>query len=162
MEKKNGKLYGRGVAFAKYKNLSVYVACVADVTVDTKTGKIQVLDLYAAADGGLVINPNGFKNQIEGGLVQTASWTLYESVPFNGDEIEVSGWAEYPIMRFEDVPNVHVDLINRQTEKSLGVGEGSQGPGCAAIANAVANAIGQRVFDLPLSPNKVLAALAHN
>ena len=160
--KKNGKLYGRGVAFAKYKNLSVYVACVADVVVDPKTGKIQVLDLFAAADGGLVINPNGFKNQIEGGLVQTTSWTLYESVPFNSDGIEVANWTEYPIMRFEDVPNVHVDLINRESEKSLGVGEGSQGPGCAAIANAVANAIGQRVFDLPLSPIRVLAALAQN
>jgi len=158
--KKGGKLYGRGLAFAKYKNLSVYVACIADVMVDPKTGKISVTDLYASADGGLAINPDGFKNQIEGGLVQTTSWTLYESVPFNQAGIEVSSWSEYPVLRFADVPNVYVEIIHRENEKSLGVGEGSQGPGCAAIANAVANALGQRIFDLPLTPERVKAALA--
>ena len=158
--KKGGKLQGRGIAFAKYKNLSAYVACVADVEINPTTGKISVTNLYAAADGGLAINPDGFKNQIEGGLVQTASWTLYESVPFNQDGIQVASWAEYPIMRFVDVPNVFVEIINRTNEKSLGVGEGSQGPGCAAIANAVANALGQRIYDLPLSPERVKAALA--
>lgn len=158
--KRGGKLYGRGVAFAKYKNLSVYVACVADVEVDPKSGKILVTDLYACADGGLSINPNGFKNQIEGGLVQTTSWTLFESVPFNQDGILANSWSEYPIMRFSDVPNVHVEIINREDQKSLGVGEGSQGPGCAAIANAVANALGQRIFDLPLTKERVHAAIA--
>ncbi len=157
--RKNGNLCGRGMAFAKYKNMSVYVACVADVEINPKTGKILVTNLYAAADGGLTINPDGFKNQIEGGLVQTTSWTLFESVPFNRDGIEVSSWAEYPILRFSDVPNVHVEIINRENEKSLGVGEGSQGPGCAAIANAVANALGQRIFDLPLSADRVRAAI---
>ena len=157
--RKNGSLCGRGMAFAKYKNMSVYVACVADVEINPKTGKILVTNLYAAADGGLTINPDGFKNQIEGGLVQTTSWTLFESVPFNRDGIEVSSWAEYPILRFSDVPNVHVEIINRENEKSLGVGEGSQGPGCAAIANAVANALGQRIFDLPLSADRVRAAI---
>jgi CO/xanthine dehydrogenase Mo-binding subunit len=158
--KKRGKLQGRGIAFAKYKNLSAYVACVADVEINPTTGKIAVTNLYSAADGGLTINPDGFRNQIEGGLVQTTSWTLYESVPFNQDGIQVNSWAEYPIMRFVDVPNVFVEIINRQNEKSLGVGEGSQGPGCAAIANAVANALGQRIYDLPLSPERVKAALA--
>ena len=158
--KRGGKLYGRGVAFAKYKNLSVYVACVADVEVDPKSGKILVTDLYACADGGLSINPNGFKNQIEGGLVQTTSWTLFESVPFNQDGILANSWSEYPIMRFSDVPNVHVEIINREDQKSLGVGEGSQGPGCAAIANAVAHALGQRIFDLPLTKERVHAAIA--
>ena len=156
---KQGKLHGRGMAFAKSKNLSAYVACVADVEVDPKTGKVRVTDLYASTDGGLVINPNGIQNQIEGGLIQTTSWTLFESVPFNQDGIQVSSWAEYPILRFSDLPNVHVEIINRENEKSLGVGEGSQGPGCAAIANAVANAIGQRVFDLPLTPERIKAAI---
>ena len=160
--RKNGKLCGRGVAFAKYKNLSVYVATIADVEVDPKTGKITVSNLYAAADGGLTINPDGFKNQIEGGLVQTTSWTLLEEVPFNQDGIEINNWAEYPVLRFADVPNVYVEIINRENQKSLGVGEGSQGPGCAAIANAVANALGQRIYDLPLSPNRVKAALAQS
>jgi CO/xanthine dehydrogenase Mo-binding subunit len=158
--KKGGKLNGRGIAFAKYKNLSAYVACVAEVEINPSTGKISITNLYAAADGGLAINPDGFKNQIEGGLVQTASWTLYESVSFNQDGIRTASWAEYPIMRFVDVPNVFVDIINRENEKSLGVGEGSQGPGCAAIANAVANALGQRIYDLPLTPERVKSALA--
>ena len=157
--RKSGKLYGRGIAFAKYKNLSVYVATVADVVVDPISGKVTVSNLYAAADGGLVINPNGFKNQIEGGLVQTTSWTLYESVPFNQNGIKVDSWAEYPILRFVDVPTVQVELVNRENQKSLGVGEGSQGPGCAAIANAVANAIGARIFDLPLTPDKIKTGL---
>jgi CO/xanthine dehydrogenase Mo-binding subunit len=158
--KKGSKLSGRGMAFAKYKNLSAYVACVAEVEINPSTGKITVTNIYAAADGGLAINPDGFKNQIEGGLVQTASWTLYESVSFNQDGIRTASWAEYPIMRFVDVPNVFVDIINRENEKSLGVGEGSQGPGCAAIANAVAHALGQRIYDLPLTPERVKAALA--
>jgi CO/xanthine dehydrogenase Mo-binding subunit len=158
--KKGTKLCGRGLAFAKYKNLSAYVACVADVEIDPKSGKILVTNLYASADGGLAINPDGFKNQIEGGLVQTASWTLFESVPFNQDGIQVGSWSDYPIMRFSDVPNVYVEIINREDQKSLGVGEGSQGPGCAAIANAVANALGQRIFDLPLTPERVHAAMA--
>ena len=157
--RKGGKLHGRGIAFAKYKNLSVYVATVADVVVDAKSGKVTVSNLYAAADGGLVINPNGFKNQIEGGLVQTTSWTLYESVPFNQNGIKVDSWSEYPILRFIDVPTIQVELINRENQKSLGVGEGSQGPGCAAIANAVANAIGNRIFDLPLTPDKIMTGL---
>ena len=107
----------------------------------------------------MVINPNGFKNQIEGGLVQTTSWTLYESVPFNQNGIKVDSWAEYPILRFVDVPTVQVELVNRENQNSLGVGEGSQGPGCAAIANAVANAIGARIFDLPLTPDKIKTGL---
>ncbi len=158
--KKGNKLFGRGVGFAQYKNLQAYCAVIADVEVDSKTGKVRVLNMYSAADAGLIINPNGFKNQIEGGLVQTASWTLLEDVPFDKNNILANSWAEYPILRFEDVPTVHVELINRPNEKSVGVGEGSQGPGGAAIANAVANAIGKRIYDLPLTPNKIKPLLA--
>ena len=153
--KKGNKLFGRGIGFAQYKNLQAYCAVIADVEVDTKTGKVRVLHLYSAADAGLIINPNGFKNQIEGGLVQTTSWTLLEGVPFDKNNILANSWAEYPILRFEDVPTVHVELINRPNEKSVGVGEGAQGPGGAAIANAVANALGKRIYDLPLTPNKI-------
>jgi len=84
---------------------------------------------------------------------------IHPPLCYNRDGIQVSSWSEYPILRFSDVPNVHVEIINREDEKSLGVGEGSQGPGCAAIANAVANALGQRIFDLPLSPDRVKAAI---
>jgi CO/xanthine dehydrogenase Mo-binding subunit len=111
--------------------------------------------MYSASDAGLIINPDGFKNQIEGGLVQTASWTLYEELAFDKNSLLASSWAEYPILRFEDMPHVTVELIDRPNEKSVGVGEGSQGPGGAAIANAVANAIGKRIYDLPLTPNKI-------
>jgi CO/xanthine dehydrogenase Mo-binding subunit len=158
--KKGDKLLGRGVGFAQYKNLQAYCAVVADVEIDSKTGKVRVLHMYSASDAGLIINPDGFKNQIEGGLVQTASWTLYEELAFDKNNLLVSSWAEYPILRFEDMPHVSVELIDRPNEKSVGVGEGSQGPGGAAIANAVANAIGKRIYDLPLTPNKIKPLIA--
>lgn len=157
---KDGKLLGRGLGFAKYKNLSVYVAVVADVAVDPRSGTVRVTELFAAADAGLIINPDGLRNQIEGGLVQTTSWTLFESVPFDHERMGVQSWADYPILRFADVPQLRVELINRPEEKSLGAGEGSLGPGCAAIANAVARAIGRRVYQLPLTPERILKALS--
>ena len=151
--KKNGKLYGRGMAFSQYKNLQVYCAVVADIEIDA-TGKIRVTDIWAAAEAGLIINPDGFKNQIEGGLIQATSWTLYEEIKFNKTGIQTASWADYPILRFEDVPNVHVELINRPNEKSIGVGEGNAPIG-AAIANALAMATNGRIYDLPLTPTKV-------
>jgi len=151
--KKDGKLYGRGMAFSQYKNLQVYCAVVADIEIDAN-GKIRVTDVWAAAEAGLIINPDGFKNQIEGGLIQTISWTLYEEVKFNKTGIQTASWADYPILRFEDVPNIQVELINRPNEKSIGVGEGNA-PIVGAIANALAMATNGRVYDLPLSPTKV-------
>jgi nicotinate dehydrogenase subunit B len=159
---KEGKLPGRGMGFARYKNLSVYVAVVADVAVDPETGAVRVTDLFAAADAGLIINPDGLRNQIEGGLVQAASWTLFESVSFDHERIGVRSWADYPVLRFADVPRVRVELTNRADEKSLGAGEGALGPGCAAIANAVARAIGKRVYNLPLTPDRIHRALNEN
>lgn len=157
-----GKMLGRGVGFAKYKNLSIYVAVVADVQVDPNSGAVRVTELFAAADSGLIINPDGLRNQIEGGLVQSTSWTLYESVAFDRERIGVQSWAEYPILRFADVPRIQLELISRPGEKPLGAGEGSLGPGCAAIANAVANAMGKRVYKLPLTPERIKTALGEN
>ena len=151
--KKNGKLYGRGMAFSQYKNLQVYCAVVCDIEVDGN-GKIRVTDVWAAAEAGLIINPDGFKNQIEGGLIQTISWTIYEEVKFNQAGIQTASWADYPILRFEDVPNIQVELINRPNEKSIGVGEGNA-PIVGAISNALAMATNGRVYDLPLSPARV-------
>ena len=151
--KKNGKLYGRGMAFSQYKNLQVYCAVVCDIEVDGN-GKIRVTDVWAAAEAGLIINPDGFKNQIEGGLIQTISWTIYEEVKFNQTGIQTASWADYPILRFEDVPNIQVELINRPNEKSIGVGEGNA-PIVGAISNALAMATNGRVYDLPLSPARV-------
>ena len=115
--------------------------------------------MWAATDAGLVINPDGLKNQIEGGIIQSASWTLYEQVRFDKSGIQSRDWASYPIMTMPDVPKVTVELINRPSERSLGAGEGSQGPAVAAIANAVAHATGKRLRDLPLDAGRVKAAL---
>lgn len=153
--KKDGLVLGRGIGFAQYKNLQVYVAVVADVEVNPRTGKVKVLEMFCAAEAGLIINPDGFRNQIEGGLIQTTSWTINEAVPINASGVQAASWGDYPILKFEDVPTVHVELINRPSEKSLGVGEGSQGPGVAAIANAFAAATRKRVYDLPMNSAKV-------
>jgi nicotinate dehydrogenase subunit B len=150
---------GRGIGFAKYKNLACYVACVADVEVDRASGKVRVPQVWAAVDSGLVINPDGLKNQIEGGIIQSASWTLYEQVRFDKTGIQSRDWASYPIMTMPDVPKVVVELIDRPNERPLGAGEGSQGPAVAAIANAVAHATGKRLRDLPLDAGRVKAAL---
>jgi len=151
---------GRGIAFAQYKNLAAYCAVVADVTVDRRTGAVRVTRAIAAVDAGLIINPDGVVNQIEGGIIQSASWTLKEQVKFDRQRITTRSWADYPIFTFNDVPAVDVHLINMPNERSLGTGEGSQGPAVAAIANAIANATGKRLRDLPFTPDKVKAALA--
>jgi CO/xanthine dehydrogenase Mo-binding subunit len=151
---------GRGIGFSKYKNLSCYVAVVAEVEVDRASGKVRVPRVWAATDAGLVINPDGLISQIEGGIVQSASWTLYEEVLFDKNGILARDWASYPIMTMPEVPKVEVALINRPTERPLGAGEGSQGPAVAAIANAFAQATGRRVRDLPFHPARVKAVLA--
>ncbi len=152
--------HGRGVAFAKYKNLAVYCAVVADVEVDRASGVVRVQKIWAAADAGMIVNPSGVELQIEGGCIQSSSWTLREAVAFDATRILTRSWAEYPILRFADVPVVDVQLIDRPDEPSLGVGEGAQGPAAAAIGNAFAAATGKRIRDLPFTPERVKAALA--
>jgi CO/xanthine dehydrogenase Mo-binding subunit len=158
-EKSDG-LRGRGIGFAKYKNLACYVAVVADVEVDRQSGAINVPRIYAAVDAGLIINPGGLTSQIEGGIIQSTSWTLKEEVQFDKNGIRTRDWSNYPILTMPEVPKVEIALINRPTERSLGAGEGSQGPAVAAISNAFARATGRRLRDLPFSPAKVKAALA--
>jgi CO/xanthine dehydrogenase Mo-binding subunit len=150
---------GRGIAFSKYKNLACYVACIADVEIDRATGKVRVPHVWAAADSGLIVNPDGLKNQIEGGIIQSTSWTLYEHVRFDKNGINTRDWSGYPILTMPDVPKVTVELINRPNERPLGSGEGSQGPAGAAIVNAIAHATGKRLRDLPLDAGKVKAVL---
>jgi CO/xanthine dehydrogenase Mo-binding subunit len=150
---------GRGIGFAKYKNLASYVAVIADVEVDRASGRVRVPQIWAAADSGLVINPDGLRLQVEGGILQSASWTLYEHVRFDKTGIRSHDWESYPIMRMPDVPKVSVELINRPTEPPKGSGEASQAPAAAAIANAVAHATGKRLRDLPLDAGRVKAML---
>jgi CO/xanthine dehydrogenase Mo-binding subunit len=115
--------------------------------------------LYIAVDVGQVVNPDGVRNQIEGGAVQAASWTLKERVRFDRRRVTSSGWDTYPILRFSETPEVEVTLLSRPDEPSVGAGEAAQGPTSAAIANAVADAIGVRVRDLPLTTERVIAAM---
>jgi CO/xanthine dehydrogenase Mo-binding subunit len=151
---------GRGIGFVKYKTLSVYVAVIAEVEVDPTSGVIKVPHAFAVADAGQIINPDGLANQIEGGIIQSTSWTLHEQVRFDRDGITSRDWHGYPILTMRDVPHVKVELIDRPAEKSLGAGEGSQGPAVAAIANAFANATGKRIRELPLTRDRVKAALS--
>jgi nicotinate dehydrogenase subunit B len=156
---KGDGLHGRGIGYAKYKNLSAYVAVIADVEVDRRTGKVRVSRAVAAVDAGLAINPDGIINQIEGGIVQSTSWTLKEEVRFDRQRITLGSWTDYPILTFPEVPAIDVALINRPDEKPLGTGEGAQGPTVAAIANALCNATGMRFRDLPFTRERVNAVL---
>ncbi len=156
---KSDGMRGRGFGFAKYKNLSCYVACVAEVTVDRKTGAVAVLRIVAAADAGQIVNPKGLEMQIEGGIIQSVSWTLMEAIKFDRTRVTSRDWISYPILRFPEVPKVEVHLIGRPEEKPLGAGEASMGPTAAAVVNGVSNALGGRLRDLPLVPERVLTAL---
>jgi CO/xanthine dehydrogenase Mo-binding subunit len=150
---------GRGIGFAKYKNLAVYVAVVAEIEVDRTSGTIRVPRAFAATDAGQIINPDGLINQIEGGMIQSTSWTLHEAVRFDRNGIVSRDWASYPILTMPEVPRIEVELIDRPNEKALGAGEGSQGPMVAAIANAFAHATGRRLRDLPFSSERVKTVL---
>jgi CO/xanthine dehydrogenase Mo-binding subunit len=143
---------GWGLGFAKFKNLASYLGIVMQLHADASSGQIDLVNAIAVCDAGLVINPDGLKAQIEGGIIQSASWTLKEQVEISASQIETRDWSTYPILRFDEVPEVTVHLIDRRDQKSLGVGETAQGPTAAAIANAVFYATGQRLRRLPFTP----------
>jgi CO/xanthine dehydrogenase Mo-binding subunit len=151
---------GAGFAFARYKNLASYCAVALEVEVEHETGATRVLRAVAAIDAGDVVSPDGLKNQTEGGIVQALSWCGIEAVAFDADHRASFDWSAYPIARFRDVPgSVRVHVLNRPGTPFLGAGEAAQGPASAALANAVADATGARVRDLPLSPDRVKAAI---
>jgi CO/xanthine dehydrogenase Mo-binding subunit len=152
-----GTGHGRGVGFARYKNLAAYAAVVAEVEVDES---VRLLRVWCAADAGLVINPDGAINQLEGGIIQAASWALKEGVRLDTGGISSRDWETYPVLRFSEVPEVTVELVGPSADlPPLGVGEASGGPTVAAIGNAVAHALGARIRDLPLTRERVMAAL---
>jgi CO/xanthine dehydrogenase Mo-binding subunit len=148
---------GRGMAFGRYKNGACYVAEIAEVEIG---GEVAVKRVWAAIDAGLVINPDGLVNQTEGGIIQTVSWALKESVRFDRNRILTQNWLDYPILTFEEVPHVEVTIVNRPELPPLGAGEGAQGPTAAAIANAIYNAMGVRLRDMPFTRERIIAALA--
>ena len=149
---------GVGVAMARYKNSGAYCAVAMRVIVDSATGGIKLDRALCAVDIGLVINPDGAINQIEGGVIQSSSWTVMEQLRLGDTGVESIDWASYPILTFPDVPLVEVELMDQPNEPSLGAGEAAQGPVAAAIANAVANATGRRIRELPLLPARLKGA----
>ena len=157
---KGDGVHGRGFGFAQYKNAACYVAVVADVRVERATGKALVERVFAAAAAGQIINPDGLKNQIEGGIIQSASWTLHEEVRFSPEGIVSRDWRGYPILTMPEAPHIATVLIDQPDQPSLGAGESSLGPAAAAIGNAFAHATGKRLRDLPFNAARVKAALA--
>jgi nicotinate dehydrogenase subunit B len=151
---------GRGVAFARYKNIATYCAVAMEVQVNPQTGHIRVLKAFVAADAGQLVNPDGVKNQLEGGLIQSLSWTLKEEVKFSETAILSEDWASYPILKFSEVPPVQIELINRPGMPFLGAGEAAQGPSSAALANAVFDAVGVRLRSIPFTPDRVKESMA--
>jgi CO/xanthine dehydrogenase Mo-binding subunit len=146
----------RGFGFARYKNRAAYAAVVAEVEVDEQ---VRLTRVWAAVDAGLVINPDGAANQIEGGIIQAASWTLKEGVRFADGRVASDNWESYPILRFSEVPEIDIRFIEARHQPTLGLGEASLGPTAAAIGNAVARALGKRVRALPLTRERIMATL---
>jgi len=124
---------GWGVGFARFKNLTAYVGVVMKLVVEAETGDIGLREAFAVIDAGLIVNPDGARAQIEGGIIQSASWTLKEKMEFSQSEIQSRDWLSYPILGFEEVPDIHVEIINRPDQPPLGLGEAAQGPTAAAI-----------------------------
>jgi nicotinate dehydrogenase subunit B len=151
---------GLGFAFARYKNLAAYCAIASEVEVNRETGRARLVRAVAAVDSGQVVNPDGLINQIEGAIVQSMSWTLYESVTFDDTRITSIDWQTYPILRFDAVPDrIDVHVINRPGKPFLGSGETGQGPAAASIANAIASATGKRLRNLPLTRKRIKDAI---
>jgi CO/xanthine dehydrogenase Mo-binding subunit len=149
---------GRGIAVGTH--LASYGGAVAEIEVDTQTGRVTIRHLYGAIDAGLVVNPGNVENQISGQLVQTASRMLKEEVLFNTTQVTSLDWSTYPILRFEEVPEVTPIVVQRVNERSTGAGEEVMAAAAAAIANAFFDATGVRMEEYPFTPPRVLAALA--
>jgi CO/xanthine dehydrogenase Mo-binding subunit len=151
---------GRGFAFARYKNLGAYLAIAVEMELWRDTGKARLIRAVCAVDSGEIVSPDGIRNQVEGGVIQSLSWTTLEAVQLDGTHVTSLDWAGYPILRFEDLPeSIEVHIVPQPGQPFLGTGEASQGPTAAAIANALADASGTRLRELPFTPARVRAAL---
>jgi CO/xanthine dehydrogenase Mo-binding subunit len=137
-----------GIAFSRYKNSGCYCAVAARVTIKANTPIVE--KMWAVVDAGEVINLDGIKNQIEGGMIQSASWTLYEQVTFDDKQITSRAWSTYPVMHINQAPRVEVVVIDRPDQPPCGAGEAAQGPAAAAIVNAIYKACGRRIRSLPV------------
>lgn len=136
-----------------------YVTVVADVEVNTSTGKVTVKQITCAHDCGLIVNPDGVRNQIEGNIIQGVSRALLEEVTFDSSGVTSLDWNTYPILKFSDVPDLDIVLINRPEMAPVGAGELSTVPIPAAIATAIFDATAVRMREVPFTPKRVLAGL---
>ncbi len=156
----NGRVkpsHGKGIGFARYKNASAYCAVVMEIEA---AEKVKLLRATAAVDAGEVVTPDGLANQVEGGIVQAASWTLKEAVPWDRTGVRARSWEDYPILKFDEVPEIQVVVIEDQQSLPLGAGECAAGPTSAAIGNALANALGARARHLPFTPERIAREIA--
>jgi CO/xanthine dehydrogenase Mo-binding subunit len=152
---------GRGISFLQYENANAYVATIADVEVNRRTGAVRVTRVFVAHDCGLIVNPDGLRNQIEGGTIQTISRTLKEEVRWDREKVTTVDWQSYPILTFSEVPDtIEIALIDHPELPPLGAGEPAVCAVPAAIGNAIAAATGIRLRALPFTPARVKAALA--
>jgi len=150
---------GRGMAFVHYKHNEAYVAMGAEVAVERASGRIKVERIVCAHDCGLIVNPDGVRAQVEGNILQTLSRVMMEEVTFDRARVTSLDWGSYPIMRFSDIPKLDIDLVDRKDKKPVGAGEAACTPVGAVVANAVYDAVGVRIFDLPLTPEKIHKAI---
>lgn len=147
---------GLGLGYDRHRDRGAFCACAAEVEVEAE---VKLVKLWCAVDGGLIVNPDGAKNQLEGGMIMAASWLLKEEVKLGGAGIASTTWDDYPILRFSEVPPIEIELLNTRDPRPYGLGEISQGPVMAAIGNAVAHALGVRIREAPFTREKIAAAL---
>lgn len=152
-------LKGRGVSYVKYELVRTYVGIVADVEVDSAMGDVRVTKVYIVHDCGQIINPNGVRAQIEGNVIQTVSRAMKEELLFDRGMVTSLDWATYPILRFPELPELVIDLIDRPTEKPWGAGEPTAAVVPSAISNAIFDATGARLRSVPFKRDKVKAAM---
>jgi nicotinate dehydrogenase subunit B len=155
-----GLLTGRGIAYMRYKQAENYVAMAMEVAVDSATGKITVRRVACAHDCGLIVNPDGLRNQVEGNILHTLSRTLHEEIQFDRSRVTSVDWASYPILTFPEVPAVQVALIDHPDQVSHGAGEAACAPVAAALGNAIFDATGIRLRSVPFASARVKAAFA--
>ena len=153
---------GMGIGFARYKNEKCYAAVVVSLRVNLDTAEIGLEHIVIAADAGQIVDPGGLANQLEGGAIQSASWTLKEQVAFDRTRVTSVDWETYPILKLSEAPEIETVLLDRPGSPFLGAGEATQGPTAGAIANAVFDAVGARLRQIPFTPDRVRAAVARN
>ena len=152
---------GRGLGLARYKNQQSYCAILVDLSV-SEDAQIKLMHATICADAGLAVDPDGVINQLEGGFIQAASWTLKEAVSWDSDGVNSLDWDTYPILKFSEVPTISTHLIDARGQPALGVGEASTGPTPGAIANAVFDAVGLRVRSLPINAQQLRLSAAQS